>query len=126
MQNSPFAREMRNDPTPAEREFWTLILPFRENGCHFRRQAPIGPFIVDFVCKRLGVIFEIDGDTHYLDGAAEKDAARTAYLAQRGYRVVRFTNDEVLRQSEGVYLELMQLLGDPSESWAGPPEDWAR
>ncbi|WEK05652.1 MAG: DUF559 domain-containing protein [Candidatus Devosia phytovorans] len=125
MQNNPFAREMRSDPTPAEREFWTLLLPFRENGWHIRRQAPIGSFVVDFVCKRIGVIFEIDGETHYIDGAAEKDAARTAYLASRGYRVVRFTNDEVLRESDGVYWELMDLFGDPAEGWA-VPENWQK
>ena len=114
MPGTSLVRRLRRDQTPAERKFWELLHPFRQAGWHLRRQSPIGDYVVDFVCKRTGIVFEIDGDSHYLEGAAAKDAARTAYLASRGYRVVRFTNLDVLGNPEGVYFELTRLLGDPS------------
>ena len=91
-----------------------MLYAFRQAGWHVRRQSTIGDYVVDFVCKRAGLVFEVDGDTHYLPGAEGKDVERTAYLAMRGYRVVRFTNLDVMSNPEGVYLELMRLLGDPS------------
>jgi len=114
MPSTEVARRLRPDQTPAERKFWELLHPFRDAGWHFRRQAPIGDYVIDFVCKRAGIAFEIDGDSHYLDGAEARDMVRTRYLESRGYRVVRFTNPDVLENPEGVYLELMMLLGDPS------------
>ena len=60
-----FARKLRREQTPAERRFWALLHPWRDAGQHWRRQAPIGPYIADFACKRLKLIIEIDGDTHY-------------------------------------------------------------
>jgi very-short-patch-repair endonuclease len=113
MTDSRLARKLRFDQTPAERKFWEILYPFRQAGHHVRRQSPIGPYIVDFACKRAKLIFEIDGDSHYLPGAEAKDIHRTAYLATRGHTVIRFTNAEVLGNPEGVYLELVKLLGDP-------------
>ncbi|SFV29837.1 Very-short-patch-repair endonuclease [Devosia crocina] len=108
-----FARKLRRDQTPAERRFWVLLLPWRTAGWHFRRQAPIGPFVVDFVCKREKLIFEIDGDSHYFDEGIERDIARTAYLRRLGYTVVRFSNDNVLDSDEGVFEALRRVLGEP-------------
>lgn len=60
-----FARKLRREQTPAERRFWVLLHPWRAAGWHFRRQAPIGPFVVDFVCKRNKLLLLSDGDVHY-------------------------------------------------------------
>ena len=114
MPDTALARRLRRDQTPAERKLWELLYAFRQAGWHVRRQSPIGDYVVDFVCKRAGLVFEVDGDTHYLPGAEAKDVERTAYLSMRGYRVVRFTNLDVMSNPEGVYFELMRLLGDPS------------
>ena len=65
--STSFARSLRQQATPAEARFWVLLYTFRQAGWHFRRQAPIGPYITDFACKRAGLIFEIDGDSHYSD-----------------------------------------------------------
>ena len=105
------ARKLRLEQTAAERRLWLVIQSFRADGWHFRRQSPIGPYVVDFVCKQARLIFEIDGDSHYVDGAVAADAARTTYLESRGYRVVRFTNLDVLTNSEGVWSEVGGCLG---------------
>ena len=114
MPGSLIAKRLRRDQTPAERKFWELLYPFRTSGRHIRRQAPIGDYVVDFAFKRERLIFEIDGDSHYAAGADQKEAVRTAYLSGRGYRVIRFTNLDVLGNPHGVYFELARLLGDPS------------
>lgn len=109
------ARSLRSNPTPAEVRFWRLIYPLRSDGVHFRKQAPIGPFIVDFVCNSSRLIVEIDGDSHFDDSGIAADAARTAYLKGHGYRVLRFTNLEVMAQPEGVFAEVVSALGEREE-----------
>ena len=104
------AQRLRRDQTPAERRFWVILHPFREQGWHFRRQTPIGPYIVDFACKRARLVFEIDGDSHYEEAGIARDRVRTAYLESRGYRVVRFTNDDVLTSDDGVYPMVAEIL----------------
>ncbi|MCP8883348.1 endonuclease domain-containing protein [Devosia sp. XJ19-1] len=108
-----FARKLRREQTLPERRFWGLVRPWREAGLHWRRQAPIGPYVVDFVCKARNLIVEIDGDTHYSEAGLAHDESRTAYLAERGHRVLRFTNSEVTQGGEGVYTVLMGVLGEP-------------
>ncbi len=76
----------------------------------FRRQHPIGPFIVDFCCPNARLIIELDGLTHV--GTGEKDDARTAVLEHMGYRVVRFTNDDVLQHMDVVLEHIAEHLGD--------------
>jgi very-short-patch-repair endonuclease len=114
MPSTETARRLRRDQTLAERKFWELLYAFRQAGWHMRRQSSIGRYVVDFVCKRAGLVFEIDGDSHFLGGAEDRDLERTVYLASRGYQVIRFTNLDVLGNPEGVYSELMKLLGNPS------------
>lgn len=112
-----FARQLRREQTLPERRFWALTLPWRDAGQHWRRQAPIGPYVVDFVCKSKKLVVEIDGDTHFSEVGAAHDAQRTAYLAGRGYRVLRFTNADVMQRGEGVFAVLAEVLGQPgSES----------
>ncbi|GLQ10176.1 endonuclease [Devosia yakushimensis] len=110
MSSTTPARRLRLDQTPAERRFWAMLHTFRQSGWHFRRQAPIGPYIVDFACKRARLIFEIDGDSHFSDAGIAADRIRTQYLESRGYRVVRFTNHEVMTSGDGVYILVSQIL----------------
>ncbi|WP_082511768.1 endonuclease domain-containing protein [Devosia sp. Leaf420] len=116
-----FARKLRRDQTLAERRFWVLLEPWRDAGWHFRRQAPIGPFVVDFVCKRQKLIFEIDGDSHYSDEGVARDSVRTAYLRRLGYSVLRFTNEDVLGSDDGVFEVLRGVLGEPDAGLSSPP-----
>ena len=112
-----FARKLRREQTLPERRFWALTLPWRDAGLHWRRQSPIGPYVVDFVCKSQKLVVEIDGETHFSEAGLAHDAQRTAYLAERGYRVLRFTNDYVMQRGEGVFTILTEALGEPgSES----------
>ncbi len=108
-----FARKLRREQTAPERRFWAILHPWRDAGMHWRRQAPIGSYIVDFVCKQAKLIVEIDGDTHYSDDVIVRDARRTAFLEGRGYRIVRFTNGEVMGEPEGVFTVLTGVLGEP-------------
>lgn len=108
-----FARALRREQTAAERQFWAVLQPWRGNGWHFRRQAPIGPFVVDFVCKRAKLVFEIDGDSHYSDAGIAADERRTAFLAELGYRVMRFSNADVLGNADGMFEVLRGILGEP-------------
>jgi very-short-patch-repair endonuclease len=85
------ARRMRREPTYAEKHLWKLL---RATDLHFRRQAPFGPFIVDFVCHKHRLIVELDGGIHNLPSVAARDAEREAWLTGRGYRVMRFPNNQ--------------------------------
>jgi very-short-patch-repair endonuclease len=75
------------------------------DGHRFRRQVPIGPYIVDFACLGARLVIEVDGSQHFDE--ADADRERTEWLEARGYRVLRFWNDEVLQQTDGV-LEMVQ------------------
>jgi len=111
-----FARRLRREQTPAERRFWALILPWRDGGWHWRRQAPVGPYVVDFICKRIKLVVEIDGDSHYDAAGMAHDIRRTEYLAGLGYRVLRFSNTEVLDNAEGVFDSMRGALGEPGST----------
>ncbi len=108
---SELAKKTRQQPTPFEVRFWRLIHPIRQAGWHFRKQAPIGRYVVDFVCHRARLIVEIDGDSHYSDGGIARDAVRTAFLESEGYRLLRFTNLDVMDNEEAVYLAVVEVLG---------------
>jgi guanylate kinase len=86
-----YAREMRQDPTPAEDLLWWRLRG-GELGFHFRRQHPVGPYIVDFACLKARLVVETDGDSHENEA---KDARRDRWLAEHGWRVIRFDDSEV-------------------------------
>ncbi|MFQ5610590.1 MAG: endonuclease domain-containing protein [Anaerolineae bacterium] len=94
------ARELRQQMTPAEKTLWQRLRNKQLNGFKFRRQHPLGPFIADFYCPACRLVVEIDGDIHDLQ--PERDAARTERFEQYGYRVIRFRNEQVLDDLEGV------------------------
>ena len=96
-------RRLRQTPTVAEPAFWQLIYTLRTGGDHFRKQAPVGAHVVDYVCHAQKLVIEVDGDSHYTDAGIAKDIVRTAFLQANGYRVLRFTNLDVLDNPEGVF-----------------------
>ena len=113
---------LRRLPTPFEIRFWRLIHPIRQAGWHFRKQAPIGRYVVDFVCHHARLIVEIDGDSHYSEDGMARDAVRTAFLENEGYRMLRFTNLEVMQSGEAVYDAVQAALdaSGPTPSWPLP------
>jgi len=102
------SRELRLNATDAERKLWQQINARKVAGVRFNRQFPIGPFICDFVSRSARLVIEVDGGQHAVDVA--KDEARTAYLEARGYRVIRFWNNDVLERIEGVVSEIERVL----------------
>lgn len=94
------ARQLRRQLTPAESCLWQALKKKQLNGLRFRCQHPVGQFIVDFYCPSCKLVVEVDGEIHL--NQAEKDAARTKQLEKYGYRVLRFSNEEVLNHLERV------------------------
>lgn len=94
------SKELRNNPTSAERTLWLHLRGNQLAGCKFRRQQPIGPFIVDFYSSKLKLAIELDGESH--DERIEADARRQKYLGQAGISVLRFLNEDIRNNLEGV------------------------
>ena len=96
------AKKLRRNMTRAETLLWRHLKAHRVAGLSFRRQAPMGPFIADFVSHMSKLVIEIDGESHDFEDRFCADQRRDAWFASRGYRVLRFTNDDVLGNLEGV------------------------
>src|SRR5947208_10482778 len=90
------ARSLRANSTDAERIIWRALRAHRMNGASFRRQTPIGPYIVDFVCHSAKLVIEIDGGQHFQAEHRERDVRRDRFLTRKGYRILRFNNHEVM------------------------------
>ncbi|HEX7594624.1 MAG TPA: endonuclease domain-containing protein [Anaerolineae bacterium] len=104
------ARELRRAMTPAEKKLWQHIR-LGQLGAQFRRQHAVGPYIVDFFCAKAKLVIEIDGDVHADPEQAARDAERTEWLnEQKDYRVIRFWNNEVLRNMESVRMKISEAL----------------
>jgi very-short-patch-repair endonuclease len=99
---------LRKEPSPAEAKLWRHLRGNRLAGVSFRRQHSIGPYVVDFCSPAKKVIVELDGSQHLQD--EEKDARRTEYLRSEGYRVLRFWNDAVMSDVDGVLLVIQRAL----------------
>ena len=97
-----FARENRTDGTIAEATLWKLVLKAKQTGYQFNRQYPIGPFIVDFICRKLKLVIEIDGSSHSFDKVAARDSKKQKYLQDRGYEILRFSEYEVIKKLQSV------------------------
>jgi very-short-patch-repair endonuclease len=106
--------------TPAERFVWDRIRYRQIGGFKFRRQHPLGPFIVDFVCLERKLVLELDGGQHAEPEKAEYDARRTAWLKEEGYRVYRLWNIEAFGEWEGAAERIGELLRDVSLSADAP------
>jgi very-short-patch-repair endonuclease len=96
------AREPRKKSTDAERILWSELRDHRLNGTGFRRQVPIKNYIADFVCHAAKLVVEIDGGQHFSDRSKRADAARSAVIEARGFRVLRFSNHDVMTNRTGV------------------------
>ena len=104
------ARRLRKESTLAERILWEALRGLKLN---FRRQVPIGRFIADFAHHDSKLLIEIDGHYHTVDGAADRDAARTAWLTAEGYRVIRFAEKDVRDDRDKVIRQILVALSSP-------------
>ena len=99
---------MRKNPTDAERLFWMHLRYRQINGYKFRRQYPIGQYVVDFVCLEKGLVIELDGGQH--GERAVYDSSRSAWLETQGFRTLRFWNNQVLNEIDGVKEAILAAL----------------
>ena len=102
------ARELRRETTPAERLLWARLRNRQLQGRKFRRQHPLGRFVVDFCCPAERLVVEVDGEVH--EGQEEEDEARTAVLESYGYTVLRFLNQAVIQDVEGVLKAIARAI----------------
>ncbi len=103
------ARRLRQDATDAEALLWRHLRG-GQLGEKFRRQHRIGPFIADFFCARLALVIELDGGQHFTEEGRRRDARRTSFLNSLGVRVVRFSDAEILTQSQVVLERIRQII----------------
>jgi len=107
---------MRKTMTEAEFRLWGVLRDQTLEGLKFRRQVPIGLFIVDFFCPAHRLIVEIDGSQHFEQDGLEADLRRTAWLEAQGYRILRFTNSDVLTNLEGVGQSILKAVAPEPDS----------
>ena len=105
------AQELRNNATDAEKRLWRNLSNRQLGGFKFSRQMPVGPFICDFMCRQTGLVVELDGGQH--DSQAGRDEDRTRVIESEGYRVIRFWNNEVMENLEGVLSAILDALRTP-------------
>ena len=102
------AKELRQTMTRAETLLWRYLKAHRLARLGFRRQSPMGNYIADFVAHSCKLVVEVDGESHDFEERIRHDEGRDRWFASRGYRVLRFTNDEVMQNLEGVALAILQ------------------
>ena len=106
------ARKLRKQPTDAEDVLWRLLRGRQMLGYKFRKQAPVGKYIVDFLCYRPRLAVELDGGQH--QEQADYDNERTRWLESRGFKVIRFWNNQVLEETDGVEEAILMALREAS------------
>ena len=106
-----FARRMRRKSTEAEERLWQELRGRRLDGIKVRRQVPFDPYVADFLCAEAMLVIEVDGSQH---GGSARDGTRTRFFNAKGYRVLRFWNDEVLREMDAVCATIIAYVRDPS------------
>ena len=120
------ARILRKTMTPQEVKLWVQLRALRALGYHFRKQSPVPPYVVDFECRRSRLIVEVDGGQHASGRSLRHDKARDRFLQDTGYRVVRFWNNQIDREMDGVLQALLDALSagpHPTRRapWGTPP-----
>ena len=113
------ARRLRREMSDAESKLWSELRGRRFVGCKFRRQRPVGAYIVDFVCYEPKLVIEIDGGQHGRREQSEDDRERTRWLSANGFKVIRFWNDEVLQNLDGVLEVILKEIDSLRQQ--GPP-----
>lgn len=115
-------RKLRAQPTTAERALWQLLWPWRSGGYHFRKQVELGAYYVDFACVHAQLVIEVDGVSHGSAIAQVNDQTRDEYLSARGFTVLRFSNEDVLNNADGVFRVITEHLEThPARLRGGPP-----
>ncbi len=104
------ARKLRKNSTSQEQKIWNLLRNRQFLGLKFKRQVPIYNYVVDFVCEEKKLIIEIDGGQHNEPNNINEDNIRTNILEKEGYKVIRFWNNEIDNNIEGVYQKLLEVL----------------
>jgi very-short-patch-repair endonuclease len=113
-----FAKILRKQMTDAERLLWRHLRNRGLGGWKFRRQYPVGPFVVDFICVEKNIVIEVDGGQHA--ESEELDKQRSAYLNKMGFKVLRFWNNEVLQETEAVLNSIFAILSDTGKNSPSP------
>ena len=118
------ARQLRRNLTPEERRLWVVLRRKQFAGFRFRRQQPLGQYIVDFFCPAAKLVIEVDGAHHANEPHSENDAERDRWLAARGYRVLRIINQDLKRRPGDVSDAIYAMLADPPSAPSGhlPPQ----
>ncbi|MBI5740718.1 MAG: DUF559 domain-containing protein [Nitrospirae bacterium] len=104
------ARQLRSNSTKAEIELWVFLKGRQMMGYDFHRQKPIDNFIVDFFCKDLMLAIELDGYTHTFEEVADRDERKEQRLRELGVRMIRFKDDDVMNNMEGVLFEIEEWI----------------
>ncbi|MEO5322328.1 DUF559 domain-containing protein [Mesorhizobium sp. CC13] len=103
------ARSLRRNMTEGECKLWSELKEFRRlYGLHVRRQAPIGPYVVDFVVHDKGIVIEVDGQHHFEPEGLARDRIRDAWLLEQGYRVLRYSTGELADSFDGCVEEILR------------------
>jgi len=110
------ARRLRKNATESETRLWRHLKRLDTRGTHFRRQMPIGKFVVDFACPAARLVIEVDGSQHGENEASLRDRQRTEWLESEGYRVLRFWNNEITQNIFGVMDAIYAALYGSSEA----------
>lgn len=106
----PLAKRMRREPTEAEAKLWSMLRGQRLGGMKFKRQEQLGDYIVDFVCFGEKLIVEADGSQH---AESKRDTVRDAWLTEQGFRVLRFWNNDILGNPDGVARVILEAAQGP-------------
>ncbi len=104
------AKALRKEMTPPERALWKVLAAKRLEGVKFKRQQPVGPFIVDFISFERNLIIEIDGGQHDEDVTRSHDQIHTRWLETQGFQIIRFWNNDVLANLAGVVTRIKEML----------------
>ncbi len=111
-----FARQLRRNQTEAEKTLWKYLRSKQFNDTKFRRQHPVGPYIADFACIENKLIVEVDGGQHNEQQNSSHDMKRTEWLKDQGYQILRFWNNDVLTNTDGVREKIWGALNENSPS----------
>jgi very-short-patch-repair endonuclease len=114
--NKDLRRKLRKNLTEPERKIWNIVRNRQIKGCKFFRQFGVGNYILDFYCPEKKLAVELDGGHHFEEGEIKADKQRTEYLELIGIKVIRFQNIDVIKNIEGVYQRMLEVINSPNPS----------